>query len=605
MSSKKYGVQFLKGLKQYRVPRDLESLCIQDYLIALDCPRALTVAILLKYKEYDQLSKLEFNPLDYNTIRSLRDAYSATKLLSKYSGFTRELDLDEVALKKFNEFELLCKSTNSRFRSLSADPLYKGPAVWLHNAITRKIEKILGEFSWDEFFCLPDWGPGASTLIKRREASASTKFQLEAGITRDLYSLLPLERLKEVYPLWATHLSENVKFPTFQVGNRVTTVPKDSSTNRVIAIEPGLNLFFQSSIGDMIKRRLLRYGVDLRYQSRNQQLARLGSLTSELATVDLSSASDSIAIEVVRELLPPDWFDAMDACRSHYGTQKSELIRWNKFSSMGNGFTFQLESLIFYAVASCCCEYLHISSRDVSSYGDDVIIPTPAFGLLSDIMFFYGFRINLKKSHFNSYFRESCGSHYYHGVNVKPIYLKDKLSSALSVYRLANAILRLAYLRNGNHYSKDASLYSVHHRLTHALPKALRLWIPDGVGDGGLVSDFDQALPERARNGIEGYRYVHVEETSKTRQEERLGYLLAELWRLEKRSRTDLLAEIALTHEMDSIHLESCRTILKAITDLLSSDWKGGSNKVPLTGQVRLRISKSIVQQWSGMGPWL
>ena len=319
MSSKKYGLRFHKGIASYRVPEEVSSSAIESFFSALDCPRALTAAILFRSGEHEQLSKLEFDPLHYANHVELRDAYAATKFLSKYKGLTLSFDLDEVALKKFEEFELLCKQTNRRFRSLQSDPLYRGRTVWLHHAVARKIAKILGDFSPEELFSMPDWGPGASTLIKRRDASPAKKFRLETGITRDLYSLIPWEILEVSYPLWSHQLVDS-GFPNFQVGNKVITVPKDASTNRVIAVEPGINLWFQKSIGDMIGMRLRRYGVDLRYQSRNQQLARLGSLSQHLATVDLSSASDSIARAVVEELLPPRWHLLLDCCRSHYGT---------------------------------------------------------------------------------------------------------------------------------------------------------------------------------------------------------------------------------------------------------------------------------------------
>lgn len=605
MSFKKHGTRDPKGFGQYRVSTELEPLVIQEFLSALDCPRALTVAILVRNREYEQLAKLSFNPLDYASTHDLRCAYSATKFLSKYADFDSGLDLNDIALEKFEEFELLCRSTNNRFRHLGADPLYKGTAVWLHHAISRKISSMLGDFSWDEFFCVPDWGPGASTLIKRRDACTSIKFQFETGITRDLLSLVPLAKLQEVYPLWGNHLATENVFPTFVAGNKVTTVPKDSTTNRVIAIEPGFNLFFQAAIGDMIKGRLRRCGVDLRWQNRNQQLALSGSLTSKLATVDMSSASDSIAIEVVRELIPPDWFEVMDACRSHYGTRSGfPLRKWEKFSSMGNGFTFQLESLIFYAISFCCAEYLHCSTKDVSVYGDDIIVPTDVFELLSEVMSFYGFRINTKKSHYGSYFRESCGAHYHHGVNVKPIYFKSKLTSILSVYRLANAIRRLAYRFSGSWYGCDSRFGHVHHLLVQSVPQALRLWIPDQLGDGGFVVDFDKALPVRAGRGYEGFHVWHLQEVSHTHSEERLGYLLAELWRMDKRSRTELLIDEALIDGTILNDPGSRRAILKAIAEITRLDWKGGLNKVPYTGRVKLRLSKSIVTQWRDLGPW-
>ena len=598
MSSKKHGSNLLKGVGSFRVSPEVTSEVISSYLESLDCPRSLTVAILYRYGEHDQLSGLEFDPLLYNDFRDCRDAYAATKFLSKFKGLTLNHDLDEVAIEKFESFELLCKQTNSRFRDLSRDPLFKGRAVWLHNAVIRKIDEILGEFYPQDFFEMPDWGPGASTLIKRRSASSTNKFQCETGITRELHRLIPLDMLAEVYPPWAYHLSR-IGFPKFEIGNKVITVPKDAKANRVIAIEPGINLWFQKALGEMIGLRLRRCGVDLRYQETNQRLAYLGSLNLRWATVDMSSASDSISYAVVEALLPPRWFSVMDSCRSHYGRLGARTLKWEKFSSMGNGFTFQLESLIFYAVAFCCAEYLHVSKKDmegVSSYGDDIIIPVVCRDLFSLMMSFYGFRINDSKSHFDSKFRESCGAHYYEGHDVKPIYLKDKLSSLLSVFRMANAVRRLSRRRQS--YGCDERFRSTFELLVQKVPSALRFRIPDGFGDGGFISSFDEATPIKMRRGInriegyEGYYCRHLTEVSLTYQEDRVGYLLSNLWSSGPSVDLDLNRK--------------SRARLKAIADLTASDRSGsGRNSVPLIGRKKLRLAYSLVQQWCDLGPWI
>jgi hypothetical protein len=604
MSSKKYGSQFLKGLRDFRVSGGVTSLAIEDFFSALDCPRALTALILYRSGEHEQLAKLGFNPSDYLTMSDCRDAYQATCFLSKFKGLSSGLDLESVAFEKFEKFEDLCKRTNNRFRILSNDPSFRGDVVWLHSAVIRKIEKILGDFESEEFFEMPDWGPGASTLIKRRDASSVKKFQCETGITRDLYALIPTGLLEEKYPLWARQLVLS-GFPTFQVGNKVVTVPKNAMTNRVIAIEPGINLWFQKSVGEMIGRRLRRYGVDLRYQSRNQQLALKGSKTNLLATVDLSSASDSISRAVVEELLPPRWFHVMDACRSHYGSRGTQTKKWEKFSSMGNGFTFQLESLIFYAVASCCTEYLHISSSDVSAYGDDVILPSASYGLFAEMLEFYGFQINEKKSHFDSPFRESCGSHYFSGVDVKPVYLKDRLSSIPTVYRLANSIRRLAHRRN-NFLGCDSRFQMAFEHLVSRVPKALRLRIPATLGDGGFISNFDESSPSKARHGIEGYRVRNLVEVSRTYRDETMGYLLSSLWSLpDLPIDSDRSYQLVLpTQEFPVRGTPERRTRLKAITFLTRVGDVEGYNTVSLRNTTRFKLVNSLVQRWYDLGPW-
>jgi len=626
--AKRSAQQILSQLWKYRVTApEVSSGFILDFLQSLDCPRALTVAILFREGEreriaaverhpqdegaHQQLAELVCDPLHYDSVVRFRDAYTATALLSKYEDLTLGYDKDQKALEKFSKFEDSCRRTNLRFKDLAADPQFRGRTVWLHNAVGRKIDQILGDFSVEEMFSEANWGPGASTLIRRRDASAIKKFQCETGITRDLYDLLPHDSFLMNYPSWAKHLfgtrGERISartYPSFQVGNKVITVPKDAKANRVIAIEPGLNLWFQLAIGKMIQRRLLRFGVDLRFQNVNQLMAQRGSVDHSLATVDFSSASDSISSGIVEALIPPRWFSVMDSCRSRYGMQSGTLMRWEKFSSMGNGFTFPLESLIFFAVSLCCAEYMHEAPFDaegcrVSVYGDDVIIPNTCFALFSEVSAFYGFTLNAKKSHFASNFRESCGAHFMDGVDVKPIYLKGRLTDVPSIYRLANNVRRLAHRRGANLFC-DACLKPLFVSLVNTVPKACRFRIPDSLGDGGFISNFDEAVPSYARHGVEGYQVTHVVDAPKTRKSEEFGLLLARLWEMPAQETRCIVPLRGLTVLDQNRHFAKYHREHEPLALRVAP-----GNLIPSSDATECRIARAIVRQWDDLGPWL
>jgi len=598
MSSKKYS-RTLHDARRFRVtPRMSEDLVI-DFLESLDCPRALTVAMLYRHGEHQQLAELEFNPDLYRDVWAMRDAYAATLFLSKFEDLKLDKDLDEAAYEKFEKFELLCKQTNHRFMDLANDPLYRGVIVELHGAVQRKIAKILGDFSPDEFFDFGRWGPGATTLIKGRSASSTNKFLREVGITRDLFDLLSngkgVTYLTEVYPLWGYHLLE-AGFPNFQVGCKVITVPKNAKTNRVIAVEPGINLWFQLSAGAMIERRLLRWGIDLSKQERNQQLAKEASVTGLLATVDFSSASDSIAKGLVEELLPKRWYLLLDSLRSHFGKVRGGWRKWNKFSSMGNGFTFPLETLIFYAAALVCKEYLQIEGS-VSAYGDDVIVPSAAYDLFSRLCEFYGFKVNPDKSFYQGFFRESCGAHWYRGIDLKPIYLKENVRTVQACYKLANSVLELSHRRN-NRFGCDIRFKRLHDRLTHLVPKSTQLLVPSGFGDCGFVCNFDLAVPtiQRAKDRpaskwVEGYFVAGLFDVAKSHEVDHIGLHLTRLWGLRdsddsQTSRADV-RDFAI-----SISMRKLRDKPLANTDVYR-------------GQTKKRVIRFLVRQWPDLGPWL
>jgi len=575
MSSYKRDMRrIISTAKQHRVPSEVTFETLFNVLSSLDCPRALTVYLLFREGEHQQLAQLEANPVDYATRQDFRDAYAATKLLSKAVFLNLPYDKRLKALEKFEEFERLCKQTNQRFRDLTFDSQFCGPNVWLLNAVIRKIERILGRWDTDEMLDRADWGPGVTTLIQGDGTSAVNKFQCETGTTRDLYALLPLDGFPFIYPGWQAHLKK-IGYPSFQVGNKVITVPKDAKADRVIAVEPGLNLWFQKGIGSIIRRKLFRAGIDLNTQERNQQLARRGSETHTLATIDFSSASDSIARNLVREILPPDWFQVMDAVRSHYGLQNKIPVHWEKFSSMGNGFTFELESLIFFAAADAVVEFLGETNAyrsEVSVYGDDVIIPVTCVELFSSFCAFLGFKVNPEKSFSSGYFRESCGRHYWDGVDVTPIYLKQMASSALAVYRLANAIRVWAHRRN-NTYGCDSSLRKCWTHLFNSLPEVLRLTGSYGKGDGSFVVNFDESNCVKAtslkgsylNSGIEGYLFVAISGVGVTRFAEGDGLLFARL---------------------------------------RSTSSQEYGNFYTLRGRVRIKVHLILTQQWYDLGPW-
>jgi hypothetical protein len=285
---------------------------------------------------------------------------------------------------------------------------------------------------------------------------------------------------------------------------------------------------------------------------------------------------------------------------------------------MGNGFTFQLESLIFFAVALCCAEYHHLDTSQVSAYGDDVIIPTACLESFAEMLDFYGFVLNKKKSHSDSMFRESCGAHFFSGRDVKPIYLKGKVTSVPAVYRLANAIRRQAH-RHNNRYGCDVRFRAVFDLLVASVPKSLRFRIPNDLGDGGFISNFDEASPSRARHGLEGFRVVNVVDVSKTYEDETIGYLLAALWSL--RDNRDL--DFGFREHVANVLLDrpiragrEAHTRLKAITSFIEPKGQVRQigepspsleryNAVSLHGRTRYKRVNSLVQRWYDLGPWI
>lgn len=172
-------------------------------------------------------------------------------------------------------------------------------------------------------------------------------------------------------------------------------------------------------------------------------------MTLEIATIDLSSASDTVSLELCRLVLPPMWLDLLESLRSPF----TRIIKdgapiWHKnakFSSMGNGFTFELETLIFYSLAKAVEKCLGRTASVIKVYGDDIIVDSWLARSLVPALRFFGFKTNDRKTFIDDTpFRESCGSDYYRGVNVRGHYLEKLPKEPIDWTKLANGIRRMA-----------------------------------------------------------------------------------------------------------------------------------------------------------------
>jgi hypothetical protein len=507
---------------------------------------------LLERGDFATLLQLNVDALTYDCPDSFRDDYFVCEHLSKFPNFDVGIDRVAVALEKFRKSETDCLHANHRIRSSFGTASTTVSCASLMYTARRKIARLLGPFSWDEAEQHFGFGPGSTTSLKRIHGDAYYKFGAsKPHVTKECLAL-GYTAIRRV-PRWFSRLagfpgelseeqfkelSDRVRpedILTIVPGNQVITVPKNAKTDRVIAKEPDMNMYVQKGIGGVIRRRLKRVGVDLDDQSLNQRLALEGSITGQLATVDLSAASDSVALELCRELLPPDWMTAIETCRSPQGVLPSgDIVVYQKVSSMGNGFTFELEALIFWALIHAVLDYHSTIERRVAVYGDDLIFSVDMYEPVVDLLSFCGFTVNEKKSFATGKFRESCGKHYFAGRDVTPFYCREAVDTPERLIWYANSIRRWA--RWSTSYGLDARLQAAYLNAVSLLPK---FWqkprIPDSLGDIALFGDFDEVRPRRARSGHEGWVGLGVARKGFTFLPEDVPTLLKALYELEKR----------------------------------------------------------------------
>jgi len=406
------------------------------------------------------------------------------ELYSKYDDGKPSETKERTTWERFHMAEEMCQRTNQQFyQTANHNPF------WVN--VRRRVWTVLGKFSWDEASRYFGHGPGGTTRLPKAKSAAAYKY---SGIPESTSgnSVLATCAIACV-PLWNHNVLLEAKASgtdgviRIVPGNRVITVPKSYKTDRTIAKEPCMNVYIQKGIGRCIRKRLYLVGVDLDDQTRNQRAALQGSIDGTLATVDLSMASDTLSYEVVSWLLPNDWWYALEQCRSPVGALPSgENINYQKFSSMGNGYTFELESLIFWAICQqVCCSDVNERELSVCVYGDDLIVPSIHFETLVERLREAGFEPNPKKSFASGPFRESCGKQYYAGADITPFYIRREVKHLDRLFLVHNNVYRWGDRTGVDVSDACASL----RRLAPSSWRDPRL--PDGFGDGAFIGSID------------------------------------------------------------------------------------------------------------------
>lgn len=377
-------------------------------------------------------------------------AYLGEQMWTKFVG--PETDPADVrrqrAINKWLATERNNEATNDRLVGTAADfnILPRVTYETFMSKVADIVEGVIGAVPPPESL-IGDFSGGASTSKTRLQSSPALKFLEKADATQAAWDVFEEFVLPEC-PLWAAQINDTWQKPNIVDGNVLFTVPKSTEIDRCAAKEPDLNMFMQKGLGDEIRKCLRRVGINLNDQGVNAELARLGSLDGHLMTIDLSSASDSISRELVFQLMPPCWFTLLSNLRSPITVIDGEPHMNEMFSSMGNGFTFELESLLFYAITRAVAFFRGVRGR-ISVYGDDIIAPAEIFAELSYALQYLGFEVNTKKSFHTGVFRESCGSHWYAGTDVTPFYIRKPIETVLDLTHILNQLVKWALCPGG------------------------------------------------------------------------------------------------------------------------------------------------------------
>lgn len=306
---------------------------------------------------------------------------------------------------------------------------------------------------------------------------------LEANAT-DLYSKLFSSRLtmtaSYLYAAYRSHFASNQRWTAADDlrsttygesvvrGDKLGYAPKQRDCHRVRCTQPNLNMVFQLGMGTVLERRSLEvFKIDPKEQPIwNRRYAKQASEDGSLATIDLSSASDSISLRMLKEVLPADFLSWLTLLRCAVTRlPDGSDLELHMVSTMGNGFTFPLQTMLFSCVVAAVYEQSKIPLRprgytdydprrlevgppkringNFAVWGDDIVCDSQVAHRVIRLLNLLGFVVNADKTFLdrNDPFRESCGYDYIRGEDVRAVYCK-KLKETSSRFALVNRLNR-------------------------------------------------------------------------------------------------------------------------------------------------------------------
>jgi hypothetical protein len=330
-------------------------------------------------------------------------------------------------------------------------------------------------------------GPGASQLAISGDFYSKV-FAGKLSYTSELLHRVYHDCLK-AYPLWrAGEIFRSSTYGEQQVvGNRLSFAPKTFVISRSICTEPNLNMLFQKGLGSCVEDGLRRvFKIDLSKQpTLNRRMARIGSFDGSFGTIDLSSASDSMSLETLRKLIPPVVFKWFELTRSGFVTYPGGVVeQLHMISSMGNGFTFPLQTYLFSSIVVAAYQTLGVKPRfgkeaplNFGVFGDDIVVRKDCYDFVIRCLELFGFSVNGDKSFNSGGFRESCGGDFLRSHEIRGVYLKS-LNHDADVYSAINRLIRWS--------SRTGIMVPLTVAALRGVLRGQTLWIPwkDGDAEG-------------------------------------------------------------------------------------------------------------------------
>lgn len=286
------------------------------------------------------------------------------------------------------------------------------------------IKEILGEYDEEEHLSLCRFGKRASVGSPLRKSYLDLKLKAPFEASPEQIKWFKSYLARDIHLSRVVQKARPKGKPLFKICRSLTLtcVPKSWKSLRGITPNTTIGTFYTYGLGRVFTNRLRKVGLDIRkLQMKHGLWAKEFSISRTHVTADLSAASDSIVLQLLMYLIPRKWLRVLKlGLIRNITLPDGSTHQTPTFCGMGIGFTFPLETMVFYALLQAIKE-LSLTKGFVSVYGDDLIYPRAMHKYVIAIFPKLGFNLNEEKTYANQNFRESCGSDYYRGHDVRPV----------------------------------------------------------------------------------------------------------------------------------------------------------------------------------------
>lgn len=370
------------------------------------------------------------NALANDLIGYYQEGKTITVPMGWFMPTIQDMNLDEVLqvlryLKRFTPDAADMLYTNSilAFKAINRwdkQTNWMNYPEWICSRIKVHLSNMLSYFEEEYDNCIPKFSAGTTTHGSTVAAKLSEYSEFQK------YWIDPL------YPIGDPFTT---KYDIHRCAVKITAVPKSYKTYRLIAPEHPYNAAEKQRIKDAIRRSIRRtvYGnwYNPEKQIINQQAAFEGSIDGSYATIDLSSASDTVAEGFAYYVYPREFTRVCEKYRAGYMIIDGEYYIKRMFATSGDPVCFDCEAMLFLAIACSVRDIVHELTgeeyKDAYVYGDDIVIDTRLFDTMIDVLRILRFIPNQDKSFGTGGYRESCGVEYYYGFDVSTKYWPRKV----------------------------------------------------------------------------------------------------------------------------------------------------------------------------------